>query len=103
MLTSVYEFDELTPHIDLYLPFLGMLMITRTCVEDIALMPALMALTRIQASLLLGDEKIIVSIDEALRGNKKSGESEAIGLKEAWRTFGWDAWRRLGMLYGQVL
>jgi hypothetical protein len=31
----------------------------------------------------------------------KGAESEAVGMKETWRTFGWGAWERLGLLYGQ--
>lgn len=82
--------------------YLGPRILAWVGVEVVALMPAHMVLTRIQASLLPADERAVVSIDEALWGDGDGGESEAVGMKEAWQTFGWGAWRRLAVLYMQV-
>jgi len=70
--------------------------------EAITEIPARIVLTRVQASLLPADEKTVVLLDEALRRDGKGEVSEAIGIKEAWRTFGSDAWWRFLVIYVQV-
>ncbi len=70
--------------------------------EVFALVPAHMILTCIQASLLPMDEKAIFPVDDALRGDVNGSKSEAMGMKEAWRTFGWGAWGRLGLLWQRI-
>jgi hypothetical protein len=72
------------------------------CVEVLVLVPAHMVLTRVQASLLSADEKMIVSMDQALRRDGDGRKCEPVGMRGAWRTFGWRAWGRLEVLYGQV-
>ena len=101
-LVSVYGIDKLRRRGVLYPPFLGALILAGAGVEVIALVPAHMVLARIQASLLPADEKMVIPIDKALRADGNGRESEAVGMKEVWRTFGWGAWGRLGVLYGQI-
>lgn len=81
---------------------LGPALLVGIAVEVIGLVPAHLILTRIQASLLPADERMIVPIDKALSGGGNGEESAAVGMKEAWRTFGWGAWKRLVVLYVQV-
>jgi len=101
-LVSVYWNHHLRRRGILYPPFVGALILAAVCVEVIALVPAHMVLTRVQASLLPADERTIVPVSEALRGGGNGGESEAVGMKEAWNTFEWGAWWKLGVLYAQV-
>jgi hypothetical protein len=101
-LVSVYGIHELRRRGVLYPPFLGALILAGAGVEVTALVPAHMVLTRVQASLLPADEKMVVPVDKALKGDGNGREGEAVGMKEAWRTFGWRAWGRLGVLYVQV-
>jgi hypothetical protein len=101
-LVRTYGIDNLRKPGLFYPPFLGALILAGVGVEVIALVPAHMVLTRIQASLLPADEKTIVPIDRALIGDEDGIENPAVGMKEAWRTFGWSAWGRLGLLYLQV-
>jgi len=70
--------------------------------EAITVVPAHIILTRVQASLLSADEKTVVPLDGMLKRDRKGEESEAIGIKEAWRTFGKDAWRRAYVICMQV-
>lgn len=102
-LFSVYGINGLRRNGDLDPKLLGALVLTGASVELVALVPAHLVLTRIQASLLPADERTIISIDESLRRDMNGGKNEAVGIKEAWRTFGWHAWARLGVLYAQVL
>ena len=87
-LVSVYRIDKLRRHGDLYPPFLGALILVGAGVETVAVVPAHIVLTRIQSSLLPADEKTIVLVDKALRGDENGREREAVGMKEAWRTLG---------------
>jgi hypothetical protein len=77
-------------------------MLVQEVFRAITVVPAHMVLIRVQASLLLADEKTIVPLDEALNGDNKGEGSEVIGIKEAWKTFARDAWRRLYLIYVQV-
>lgn len=92
----MYKIKELKQRGILHPKLLGALILAGVGAELIGVLPAHMVLTRIQVSLLPADERTIIPVDEALRG------SEAVGTKEAWRTFGWSAWGRLVLLYGQV-
>jgi hypothetical protein len=100
-LVSLYGI-ELRQRGQSYPPFPVALVLTVAGVLVVALVPAHMILTRIQASLLPADEKTIVSVDKALRGDRNGREMEAVSMKEAWTTFGWGAWGRLGVLYAQI-
>ena len=101
-LVSVYGIGKLRGQGDFAPKFLGALVLAGAGVEVIALVPAHLVLTRIQASLLPADERTVVSVDKVLRGSGNGRESEAVSMKEAWRTFGWGAWGRLAVLYGQI-
>jgi hypothetical protein len=68
-------------------------------VELVALVPAHLVLTRVQASMLSVEEQTIVPLDETLQMYEKH---EAVGMIEAWRTVGWRAWGRLTLFYLQV-
>jgi hypothetical protein len=103
VLTKVLGIDELNPIVNPYQPIRGgMTWAVGLCITEVILMPANMILTRVQASLLPVDDNLVLPLDEALRDDGKNGESKAVGLKDAWATFGWGAWRRLVILYGQV-
>jgi hypothetical protein len=71
--------------------------------EFLIVTPVRIVLVRIQASLLPADEKTIIPLDEALRRDGKGEQSGAIGIKDAWRTFGRNTWRRYFVIYLQVL
>jgi hypothetical protein len=90
--------NELTWHLGSNRPLLVVLMIARTAVEVISDV----VITRIQVNLLPADAKTVIPIDEALRTEGKNGGNQAIGMKEAWQTFGWRAWWRLGVTYVQI-
>jgi hypothetical protein len=66
-----------------------------------ALISAQIVLTRIQASLLPADEKTAIPLDHAI-GSSRDGDSEFMGLKEAWVTIQRIAWKRLAVRYLQV-
>jgi hypothetical protein len=66
-----------------------------------ALISAQIVLARIQASLLPADEKTVIPIDNAI-GSSRDGDSEVLGLKEAWVTIRRNAWKRLAVRYIQV-
>jgi hypothetical protein len=67
--------------------------------------PALVTLTRVQASLLSDDEETIVPFDRSFGGKVEpavTGGSGAIGLLDAWKTFDRSARFRLLSLYVRV-
>jgi len=102
VLMSMSKIDGLSKRGDLDPQYLGALILAGALVEAIAVVPAHIVLTRIQTSLLPADEQIVLSIDDALTMDGKGGESNSLGMKDAWRTFGRAVWIRFGMLYGQV-
>jgi hypothetical protein len=65
-------------------------------------LPATVTLTRIEASLLPEEEETIVPFDRTFGGKVVPtilGGTGCIGFIEAWRTFNWEARRRLVKLY----
>jgi hypothetical protein len=60
-------------------------------------LPALVTLVRIEASLLPEDENTIVPFDRSFGG--KVSDAGKIGFLDAWRSFNWEARRRLIMLF----
>jgi len=65
-------------------------------------LPATVTLTRIEASLLPEEEETIVPFDRTFGGRVVPtilGGTGCIGFIEAWRTFNWEARRRLVKLY----
>jgi hypothetical protein len=100
-LVYVHDNPELKKHGDVHPIMLGSLLLTATIIEILALIPAHVILTRIQASLIPPDEKTIVGLDWALKVERE-GADEAVGMKEAWRGFDRGAWGRLLVLYGFV-
>jgi hypothetical protein len=87
---------DLDPH------YIALQVLTAVAVELLAVAPAHLLLTRVQASLLPADERPIAPIDEALRPDGKKDGWEAVGVREALTTFGWRTWLRLALLYAQV-
>ncbi|OCL05285.1 hypothetical protein AOQ84DRAFT_399662 [Glonium stellatum] len=68
-------------------------------------LPATVTLTRIEASLLPEDEETIVPFDRTFGGKVVPtilGGTGCIGFVEAWRTFNWEARRRLVKLYVKI-
>jgi hypothetical protein len=95
--TKTYKWrGDLEPH------FMAVQILAIAVVELVAVVPAHIVLTRVQASLLPVDEKPVAPIDEALRPEEKGDGREAVGIREAWKTFGWRARGRLAILYAQV-
>jgi hypothetical protein len=101
-LFSVYGIDGIRRQGDLNPKLIGSLIIAGAGVELVVLIPAHLLLTRIQAGLLPADERTIVSIDKSLKRGVNGAEDKAVGIREAWTTFGWRSWARLGVLYGEV-
>ncbi|KAF2757733.1 hypothetical protein EJ05DRAFT_486754 [Pseudovirgaria hyperparasitica] len=65
-------------------------------------LPAHVTLVRIEASLLPEDQDTIVPFDRSFGGKvvpKVLGGSGAVGFLDAWKTFNWEARRRLIKLY----
>jgi hypothetical protein len=64
--------------------------------------PATVALTRVQASLI--EEDTIIPFDKTFGGkiDRTSGDSPRIGMLDAWKTFGWNSRVRLLKLYAKV-
>ncbi|KAL6712251.1 hypothetical protein ACN47E_000128 [Coniothyrium glycines] len=68
-------------------------------------LPAIVTLIRIEASILPEDEDTIVPFDRTFGGKlveKMMGGSGAIGFLDAWRSFTWEARRRLIKLFVKV-
>jgi len=68
-------------------------------------LPATVTLTRIEASLLPEEEETIVPFDRTFSGKVVPtilGGTGCIGFIEAWRTFNWEARRRLVKLYVKI-
>jgi hypothetical protein len=66
------------------------------------IMPAHVTLTRVEASLLPEDQDTIVPFDRTFAGKVVSfmaGGSGCIGFADAWKSFDWEARRRLVKLY----
>jgi hypothetical protein len=70
-----------------------------TCTLFLCL-PAIVTLVRVEASLLPEDEDTIVPFDRSF-GGKVSGAGK-IGFLDAWRSFNWEARRRLIKLFVKV-
>jgi hypothetical protein len=65
-------------------------------------LPAMVTLVRIEASILPEDEDTIVPFDRTFGGKVVSqmhGGSGKIGFLDAWRSFNWEARRRLIKLF----
>lgn len=76
-----------------------------TCTLFLCL-PALVTLVRIEASILPEDEDTIVPFDRSFGGKVVSqmlGGTGKIGFLNAWRSFNWEARRRLIKLFTKVL
>jgi hypothetical protein len=68
-------------------------------------LPAMVTLVRIEASLLPEDEDTIVPFDRTFGGKVVSqmfGGTGKIGFLDAWRSFNWEARRRLIKLFAKV-
>jgi hypothetical protein len=68
--------------------------------------PAMVTLTRVQASLLPDEAETIVPFDRSFNGKVVPavvGGSGAISMLEAWKTFDWNARVRLLKLYGKTI
>ena len=68
--------------------------------------PAQVILTRVQASLLSEEEEAIVSFDRSFGGKVVPaivGGSGRLEMRDAWRTFDWNARVRLFKIYAKVL
>ncbi len=67
--------------------------------------PANVSLTRVQASMLPEEHESIVPFDRTFSGKVKPeilGGSGAVGMLDAWKTFGWAARLRLVKLYAKI-
>ncbi|KAF1911447.1 hypothetical protein BDU57DRAFT_543328 [Ampelomyces quisqualis] len=76
-----------------------------TCTLFLCL-PALVTLVRIEASILPEDDDTIVPFDRSFGGKvvgQMLGGTGKIGFLNAWRSFDWDARRRLIQLFAKVL
>ncbi|KAH9864368.1 hypothetical protein J1614_010302 [Plenodomus biglobosus] len=65
-------------------------------------MPAIVTLVRIEASILPEDQDTIVPFDRSFGGKvveKMMGGTGVVGFLDAWRSFNWEARRRLIKLY----
>ncbi|KAF2196612.1 hypothetical protein GQ43DRAFT_404732 [Delitschia confertaspora ATCC 74209] len=68
-------------------------------------LPAIVTLIRVEASLLPEDEDTIVPFDRSFNGKvvpQVLGGTGAVGFVEAWRSFNWEARRRLLKLYAKI-
>ncbi|KAF2812515.1 uncharacterized protein BDZ99DRAFT_461188 [Mytilinidion resinicola] len=68
-------------------------------------LPAIVTLVRVEASLLPEDSECIVPFDRSFAGKVVPailGGSGAIGFVDAWRSFNWEARRRLVFLYVKI-
>jgi hypothetical protein len=83
--------------------YVGPVVLTAVATELLAILPARLVLTRIQASLLPEGERTVVQIDGALQAGGKDGGLSAMGVLDAWRTFTLRAWLRLLVLYVQII
>jgi hypothetical protein len=101
-LFSVYGIDGIRRQGDLHPKLIGSLVLAGAGVELVALIPAHLVLTRIQAGLLPADERTIVSVDKSLKRDVNGIEDMPVGMREAWTTFGRRSWARLGVLYGEI-
>jgi len=69
-------------------------------------LPAAVALARVETSLLPEDEDTIVPVDRTFNGKvvaKEYGGTGALGFIDAWKSFDWEARRRLLKLYVKIL
>lgn len=76
---------------------LGVVIFAITCTLFLCL-PATVTLARIEASILPEDEDTIVPFDRTFGGkvvNKMMGGTGVVGFLDAWRSFTWEARRRL--------
>ena len=67
--------------------------------------PASVSLTRVQASMLPEENESIVPFDRTFGGKVKPeilGGSGAVGMLDAWKSFGWAARVRLVKLYAKI-
>ncbi|KAJ4371339.1 hypothetical protein N0V83_004556 [Neocucurbitaria cava] len=75
-----------------------------TCTLFLCL-PAIVTLVRIEASILPEDQDTIVPFDRTFAGkvsSKMLGGTGVVGFLDAWRSFNWEARRRLIKLYVKV-
>jgi hypothetical protein len=75
-----------------------------TCTLFLCL-PAMVTLIRIEASILPEDQDTIVPFDRTFGGKVVSqmmGGSGVVGFLDAWRSFNWEARRRLIKLFAKV-
>ncbi|KAL1801642.1 hypothetical protein ACET3X_001984 [Alternaria dauci] len=81
--------------------FLAVIVFAVTCTLFLCL-PAMVTLVRIEASLLPEDQDTIVPFDRTFGGkvvSKMMGGTGVVGFLEAWRSFNWEARRRLIKLF----
>lgn len=68
-------------------------------------LPAAVSLARVEASLLPEDEDTIVPVDRTFNGKvvpKEYGGTGYLGFVDAWKSFDWEARRRLLKLYAKI-
>lgn len=99
---SLTGIDLWAPIFNPYQPWRGLIYAAGLFITAIAQMPVHMILVRIHTNLLPPDERPLFPLDEALVGDGKNREIQAMGIKEACTSLGRTGWKRLGMLYGQV-
>jgi hypothetical protein len=84
--------------------FLAIFVFAITCTLFLCL-PAMVTLIRIEASILPEDEDTIVPFDRTFGGKVVSqmmGGSGVVGFLDAWRSFNWEARRRLIKLFAKT-
>jgi len=86
-----------TSHTGRALPFLVPLFLAPT-LWIFVLIPATVILIRKEASLLSADDETIVPFDRTF-GNRVVPGLTVLSLRDAWKSFGNDAWRRVVMLH----
>jgi len=101
-LHTVASIKDLTKEGHLAPRFVGPMVLAAVLTELVVLVPTRLVLTRIQASLLPDGQRTVVAIDDVLKEGGKNGDTGAVGVLEAWRTFTWSAWARLLFLYAQI-
>ncbi|KAF2659922.1 hypothetical protein K491DRAFT_688781 [Lophiostoma macrostomum CBS 122681] len=101
--------DDMTAYktgdwVSLALRGLSVLAILLSCVLFIVL-PAVVTLIRVEASILPEDQDTIVPFDRTFGGKvvpQILGGTGCVGFLDAWRSFNWEARRRLIKLYAKI-
>ncbi|KAG9189070.1 hypothetical protein G6011_05938 [Alternaria panax] len=95
------NFDSCAQRIGLIARFLTVVVFAISCTLFLCL-PAMVTLVRIEASLLPEDHDTIVPFDRTFGGkvvSKMIGGTGVVGFLDAWRSFNWEARRRLIKLF----